>query len=110
MKAQGFTTIAAVVVALHVVALGFVFGPVTWQYLLVAVGSGVLIWGVGSALRSRRRWAGLFVGMVVAVAVQQIAFRWWRAQFAGAWLPLAQFAALHFLIGLGLDRLRRPGD
>lgn len=108
MKVKGFTTIATVVVALHLAVLGFMFGPVAWQYLLVAVISGALIWSVGSVLMSRRRWAGLLVGMVVALAVQQIAFRWWRGQFAGSWLPLAQFAALHVLIGLGLSRWRRP--
>jgi LytS/YehU family sensor histidine kinase len=108
MKAEGFTTIATVVVALHLAVLGFMFGPVAWQYLLVAVLSGVLIWGVGSAVVRRRRWVDLFVGMVVALAVQQIAFRWWRAQFAGAWLPLVQFAALHVLIRLGFSRWRRP--
>ena len=108
MKAKGFTTIATAVVAVHVAALGFMFGPVSWQYLLVAVISGALIWGLGSALVRRRRWVGLFVGMVVALAVQQIAFRWWRGPYAGAWLPLMQFAALHLLIGLGLDRWRRP--
>jgi len=108
MRAKGFTSVAAVVVALHSAVLGFMFGPVAWQYLLVAVISGALIWGVGWVLMSQRRWAGLFVGMVVALAVQQIAFRWWRGQFAGAWLPLVQFAALHVLIGLGLSRWRRP--
>ncbi len=108
MKAEGFTTIAAAVVALHVAALGFVFGPMPWRYLLVAVFSGALIWGLWSGVVRRRRWAGLFVRMVVAPAGQQIAFRCWRAQCAGVWLPLAQFSALGLLIGLGFDRWRRP--
>jgi hypothetical protein len=109
MKIKGFTSIVVVVVALHLAAWGFVVGPLRWPYLLSATLSGTLIWGAWSALASRRRRAGLLVGLVVALAAQQIAFRVWRAQFGGVWPPLVQFIALHVLIGLGLDRLRRPG-
>jgi hypothetical protein len=109
MKVNEFSTIVGVVVALHVAALGFLFGPLHWRYLLVAVVSAALIWGVLPTRLSPRSWIGLIIRVAVALTVQQVAFRFlWRSQLGGTWPPLAQFAALHFFIGFGLDRLRWP--
>src|SRR5688572_25129824 len=107
MKANEFTTIAVVVVALHLAALGLAFGPIRWQYLLVAVVSADVIWSVLPRPLSRRRWVGFLVGVAVALTMQQAVFRLWRSQFASAWPPLAQFAALHVPIGFGIYRLRQ---
>src|SRR5688572_696460 len=107
MKVNEFATIAVVVVALHVAALGLAFGPIRWQYLLVAGLSGAVIWSVLPRLVSQRRCIGFLVSVAVALAVQQAVFRLWRSQFTSLWPPLAQFAALHVLIGFGIHRLRQ---
>ena len=102
---NGFRFIAAVVAGLHLAAMSFAFGPWHWKYLLVAGASGALLWGVVPVLLPLRRWTGLLVGAALALAVQQAAFWLWRAKLGDAWWPLAQFASIYFLIGVGFGRL-----
>ena len=107
MTTRGFIRIAAVVVAIHVAALGFAMGRLHWKYLLVTVISGVVIWCMVPTQFQQRGWAGWLVRCVVALAVQWAAFRFWREQLGGMWPSMAQFAALHFLIGIGISKLPR---
>ena len=111
MKAKEVTTITVLIVALHVAAVSLAFGPIRWHYLLAAVLTAAVIWSLLPGLDSRRQWIGFLVGVALALAVQQLTFRLWRAQFTSAWPPLAQFVALHVLIGFSIHRLRaaRPG-
>lgn len=106
MRLNGFLFICALVAALHLAALGFACGPWHWKYLLATAISGVLLWGVLPALLSLRRWTGLLFGAALALAVEQMAFWLWRAKLGGVLWPLAQFASVHFLIGLGFGWLR----
>lgn len=106
MKLSGLSFIGSIVALLHVAALSFAFGPWHWKYLLVTVVSGALLWGALPALLPVRRWTGLLIGAVLALAAQQTAFWLWRAKLGDVWWPLAQFASVHFLIGLGFGRLR----
>lgn len=107
MTMTGFRSIASIVCVLHVTTLSFAFGPWHWKYLLVALISGALLWGVLPALLPLRRWTGLLIGVAVALTVQQAAFGFWRTKLGVIWWPLMQFASIHFLIGLGFGRARR---
>lgn len=106
MKLTGFAFITAIVTALHVAALSVVFGHWHGRYLLAAGASGVVLWGVGPALVPFRRRTGLLLGSALAIAVQQAVFWMWRAKLGGVFWPLAQFAAIHFMLGLAFARWR----
>jgi hypothetical protein len=67
-------------------------------YLLSAALSATLIWGVVYVLSERRRRAGLIAGVVIGLAMQQVAYWVWKMQLPGFWWPLAQFGALQFLV------------
>jgi hypothetical protein len=107
MMMSGFLFFASIVAMLHVAALSFAFGPWHWKYVIVTAISGAMLWGVFPVLLPLRRWSGLALGMVGALMVQQAAFWFWRAKLGGIEWPLAQFASIHFLMGLSFDRVRR---
>lgn len=98
---------AVVVSALHVVVLSILFGSAHRTYLLVSVTSGIAIWTTVPLIFAHRRWVGIGAGVVLAIIIQQLAFRAWRAELAGFWWSLAQFAALQLLIGLGMGKAVR---
>lgn len=99
MRGSRVTGIVALVAALHVAVLSLVFGPRHMSYALAAALSATLIWGGVLLLSERKRQAGFVAGLVVGLAVQQVAYRVWKAQLPGFWWPLAQFEAVHFLVG-----------
>jgi hypothetical protein len=101
--------IVALVAALHVAVLSLVFGPRHAGYMLTAMLSTTLIWGVAYVLSERRRGALLMAGIVVGLAVQQAAHQVWKVQLPGFWWPLAQFGALQFLLALGIRRTTKQG-
>lgn len=94
--------LAAVIAALHMILLSLVFGLRHRGYLLTATSSATLIWSTVFFLRGWKRRVGLIAGVVVASAVQRAACQIWRDLLSGYWWPLAQFAALQFLIAFGL--------
>jgi hypothetical protein len=98
MRGSPVTGIVALVAALHVAVLSLVFGPRHVGYMLSAALSAILIWCVVYVLSERRRPASLIAGVVIGLALQQVAYRVWKTQLPGFWWPLAQFGALQFLV------------
>lgn len=96
--------ILAVVVALHLAALSFVFGPRHIAYILAAYLSALAVWGVVFLISDQKRSASWIVGSLAIVIVQQIAYHTMKSGLPGVWWPLAQFFALQFLIGIGVER------
>jgi hypothetical protein len=104
MKNAGLIRLMAVIAALHVAVLSAVFGLRHIGYVLVATLSATLIWGVVFFLNKRQCRARIIGGVVVVLAVQQVAYQVWKAELPGFWWPLAQFAALQFLVAYGIGR------
>ena len=104
MKNQKLIRLAVVIVALLVTVLSIAFGLRHFGYILVATLSGAFIWCVVFFLDERKRRAGLIVGALVALVVQQLAYHAWKAELPGFWWPLAQFGALQFLVAYGIGR------
>jgi len=109
MKGNRIAGLGAVIAALHVAVLSVVFGPRHVGYILVAGLSATLIWGVVFFLNERKRRAGFIVGAVVGLGVQVVAHQILKAGLPGFWWPLAQFAALQFLVAYGIGRTA-PGN
>jgi hypothetical protein len=104
MKDKGLFLVAAVVSALHIVVLSFVFGLRHTGYILTATTSATLIWGVVFFLNEHRRLGGIIGAVAAGLIVQQVAYQVWKAELPGFWWPLAQFGALQFLMRSGLGR------
>ena len=102
MNAGNQIRLAACIAALHVAALSILFGLRQIGYILAASLSATLIWGAVFTLSLPRRRAGMIAGMVLGLIVQQIAYQVWKAELPGLWWPLAQFAAVQFLMAYGL--------
>jgi len=88
----------AVVVALHLAILSFVFGQSHVAYILVTTASATVIWGVIFFLGDRRRKLALGLGVLLAALIQQLAYLAWKSELGGFWWPLTQSASLQFLI------------
>ena len=104
MKSESILRFTAVIAALHVAVLSFVFGLQHLGYILTATLSATLIWGGVSFLNARKRRASCIVGVAVGAVVQQVAYQVWKTDLSGFWWPLAQFAALHYLVACGIER------
>jgi len=102
MRGSRIAGIVAVIAALHVAVLSFVFGPRHIGYMLVASLSAALTWGVVFFLNERKRRAGFISGMILGLVVQVVAYRILKAELPGFWWPLAQFGALQFLVAYGI--------
>lgn len=94
----------AVVVALHVTVLSIAFGLRHIGYILAATLSAPFVWGVVFFLKGQKRRAGLIAGVLVSLAIQQVAYQAWKTEFPGFWWPLAQFGALHVVVAYGIGR------
>lgn len=92
------------IAALHMAVLSFAFGPRHLGYILTAILSGTLILGGIFLLSGRKRRAGFIAGLVVWLAIQQVAYQIWKDELPGYWWALAQFAALQSLIAVGIGR------
>ncbi len=106
MKRHSLLPLTVVIAALHVAVLSVVFGLRHMGYLLATALSATVIWGVVFLLNERKRRAGILAGIIVALAVQQLAYQVWKAELPGFWWPLAQFGALQFLVASGIGVLR----
>jgi len=104
MNSPSLFRLLACIAALHVAALSFAFGPRHIGYILAATLSATLIWGVVFLLNRRKRRAGIIAGVVVGLAVQQVAYQVWKAELPGFWWPLAQFGTLQFLVACGIGK------
>jgi hypothetical protein len=104
MKSESIFRLMAVIAALHVAVFSFFFELRHCGYILAATLSATLIWGVVFFLKEQMRRAGFIVGVVVGLAVQQVAYQAWKAELPGFWWPLAQFGALQFLVAYGIGR------
>ena len=92
--------IASVVLALHLIALGFFFYKPPAIYFLVVCFSTVVVWSLVFSLSSRKRRAGIIAGLLLQLAIQQAAFLLWVSGHAGVWWPLAQFLSLQYVVAL----------
>ena len=84
--------------------LSYAFGPRHSGYIFGACLSAVAVWGVVFLWNEQRRRRAMIVGVVLGLIVQQVIYQVWKAELPGFWWPLAQFAALQFLIAFGLGR------
>ncbi len=105
MKQSCITGIVLLVAALHVAVVSLVFGPRHVGYMVSAALSATLIWGGVFVLNGWKRPAGAVAGVVVGLAVQQVAYQVWKEQLGGFWWPVAQFGALQSLVAWGIWRL-----
>ena len=94
--------IASVVVALHLIVLSFFFYKPTVNYFVVACLSTMVVWSVVFAFSSRKRRAAVIAGLLLQLAIQQVAYHTWLADQAGVWWPLAQFLSLQYVVALQL--------
>ncbi len=104
MNTVNLIRLAAVVAALHVAVLSVLFGLRQIGYILAASLSATLIWSAVFTLNAPRRRPGIIAGVALGVIVQQIAYQVWKGELPGFWWPLAQFAAVQFLMAYGLWR------
>jgi hypothetical protein len=104
MKNESLFRLMAVIAALHVAVLSVAFGLRHIGYVLATTLSATLIWGVVFFLIEQKRRAGIIGGVVAGLAVQQVAYQVWKGELPGFWWPLAQFAALQFLLAYGIGR------
>jgi len=104
MKGGHIAGIAMVMGALHVAVFSYAFGPRHIGYILAACVSAVVVWGVVLLVNESKRRRAMIVGVVLGLIVQQVIHRVWKTEVPGFWWPLAQFAALQFLIAFGLSR------
>jgi hypothetical protein len=95
--------IASVVVALHLIVLGFFFFKPPVNYFAVTCLSTVIVWAAVFAWVKRKRWVGITAGLLLQLAVQQVAYHAWLSDQAGVWWPLVQFLALQYVIALRLS-------
>ena len=104
MKGGRVTGLVVVIAALHVAVLSYAFGPRLISYILAASLSALVVWGVVFIVNEARRRRAMIVGVVLGLIVQQVVYQIWKTELPGYWWPLAQFAALQFLIAFGLSR------
>jgi len=90
--------IAAIVVALHVLVLSFFMSKPPAKYFFATCMGTVVVWGIVFSLKEQRRRAGIVVGLVVALVIQQVAFHVWRSELAGIWWPLVQFLSIQCVV------------
>lgn len=94
--------IASVVVALHLIVLGFFFFKPPLNYFAVTCLSTVIVWSVVFSFGKRRKRAAIIAGSLLQLAIQQVAYHAWLSDQAGVWWPLAQFLSLQYMVALRL--------
>ena len=104
MNREKLARLALVIAALVGTALSILLGARHVGYILAAVLSATLIWGVVPFLNGQKRRAGMIAGVIAGLVVQQVAYQVWKAEPPGFWWPLAQFGALQFLVAYGIGR------
>ena len=104
MKSKSFFHLMAVIAALYVALLSFFIGLRHLGYIMTAMLSAILIWSVLCFLNNRKHRAGFIAGIVIGLAVQQVAYQVWKSELPGFCWPLLQFGALQCLIAYGMGR------
>ena len=94
--------ILSVVLAVHLIVLSFFFFRPPVNYFLVTCLSTVIVWSVVFQFSSRKRWAAVIAGLLLQLAIQQVAYHAWLSAQAGIWWPLAQFLSLQYVVALRL--------
>jgi hypothetical protein len=94
--------IASVVVAIHLIVLGFFFFRPPVNYFGVACLSTVIVWSAVFSLSKGKNWPAIIAGALFQLLVQQVAYHAWLSDQAGVWWPLAQFFALQYVVALRL--------
>jgi hypothetical protein len=107
--------IALVVLALHLIVLGFFFYKPPLNYFVVACLSTVIVWSAVFSFGKRRKQAAIIAGSVLQIAIQQVTYHAWVSDQAGVWWPLTQFLSLQYLVALRLfnspdDALATPDE
>ena len=98
MKRKHPVDIIAAILALHFAGLSVVFGFRHLGYILAATGTATIVWGAVFFVSKRWRRSGMFTGVALGLASQQITFHVWQSELPGFWWSLAQFVALQYLI------------
>lgn len=80
MKTEKLIRLALVIAALHVTVLSFVVGQRHFGYIVAATLSATPIGGVVFFLNDRMGRASFVAGVVFSLAVQQVAYRVWKAE------------------------------
>lgn len=94
--------ITSVIVALHLVVLGFFFFKPPLNYFLVACLSTVVVWPTVFSLGWRRKRAATIAGSLLQLITQQVTYQVWLSGQTGVWWPLLQFVALQYVVALRL--------
>ena len=107
--------IASVVLALHLIVLGFFFFKPPLNYFAVTCLSTVIVWSMVFSFGKRRKRAAIIAVSLLQLAIQQVAFHAWLSDQASVWWPLAQFLSLQYVVALRLgsspdDALTTPGE
>lgn len=93
--------VLSVVVALHLIVLGFVFFKPPLNYFAVMCLSTILVWAAVFTFKRRPR-AAMIVGVLLQITIQQVAYHAWLSSQTSIWWPLAQFLALQYVVALRL--------
>ena len=105
--------VLSVVVALHLIVLGFVFFKPPLNYFAVMCLSTIMVWSTVFSFRRRPR-AAIIAGGLLQIIIQQVAYHAWLSAQTSIWWPLAQFLALQYVVALRLagspDKTPSPGD
>ncbi len=109
MREPRVTGIVVLVAALHVTVLSIVFGPGHVGYTVSAALSASWIWGAVFLLTARKRLVGLLAAVAVALAVQQVAYRVWRAELPVYWVPYVMAFSCAQVVLVTLWHLLHPG-
>jgi hypothetical protein len=94
--------IASVVVAVHLILLGFFFFKPPLNYFGVTCLSTVIVWAIVFATVKRKRWLRTLGGSLILIAIQQAAYHTWLSAEAGFCWPLVQFLSLQYVVALRL--------
>jgi predicted PurR-regulated permease PerM len=102
-----FAKISSVVVALHVIVLGFFFFRPPVNFFAVTCLSTIIVWPVVFSVGQRKRLASITGAVVLQLVIQQVAFHAWLTETTGRWWPLAQFLGLQYVVALRLGNSPR---
>jgi hypothetical protein len=97
-----FLRLVSVVVAVHLVVLGFFFFKPPVKYFSTICVSTVIVWSASFAICRRNKLAGITAGSLLQLLTQQIAYHLWLSGHVGPWWPLVQFFSLQYVVALRL--------
>jgi hypothetical protein len=104
MNRENLGRLITIIGSLHLALFAFAFGSRHGGYILAAIMSGALTWGLYVLLDARNILGGAIISVVLGLIAQQVAYQYWKVELPGFWWPLAQFGALQFLIAYGISQ------